>query len=141
MRSILTLLALLALLASCKTKQHRAVEVSRSIDSLVIARMGDSVSLRITTDDSVYILREHFDTIGRLTSREVIRRGVSTRQESVATTELKQTTHKHERQEERRVHKSQSQPSSILSPQWWLLIIAGIVVGIFVSVKYFRPRL
>lgn len=142
MSRMFCLVCLLALLSGCKTKkQEERLYSQYTMDSLsqMLSRQS---SYRMLVSDSLHIVRERYDTLGRIVEREVVERRQN--RDAVALTEerdsvvrvLRDSVSGQERRTLERVPKS---VGSMLLP-WWVLVVVAVIVGIFVSIRYIGVR-
>lgn len=142
MSQMFCLVCLLALLSGCKTKkQEERLYSHQTMDSLsqMLSRQS---SYRVLVSDSLHIVRERYDTLGRIVEREVVERRQN--RDAVALTEerdsvvrvLRDSVSGQERRTLERVPKS---VGSMLLP-WWVLVVVAVIVGIFVSIRYIGVR-
>lgn len=142
----ITLLLCIALgltLISCKIK--KAVdeqEQALHLDSLTHL-VGIQTERLATRLDSVYVVRERFDTLGRLLEREQVssigRGCVEQRATIHDSTHFARKDSISKQGHKRNEHSPQSLGTMLVL--WWVLVIGAIVVGIFVSVRYLRIKL
>lgn len=142
MSRMFCLVCLMVLLSGCKTKkQEERLYSQHTMDSLsqMLSRQS---SYRMLVSDSLHIVRERYDTLGRIVEREVVERRQN--RDAVALTEerdsvvrvLRDSVSRQERRTLERVPKS---VGSMLLP-WWVLVVVAVVVGIFVSIRYIGVR-
>lgn len=128
-------------LGGCKVRKSEEVErLSISVDSL-FARLEHKLILSRVASDSLYRVVERYDTAGRLSERETITQVGKMREQAVEQKhEEKKQIAQHKAQEVRR-YKKEQKPAGLLAPSWWMLIAVGIIVGVWVSIRYFRIKL
>lgn len=134
-------IAIVLLLAGCKVrKSEEVLESIISVDSL-LARIEHKIVLSRSTSDSLYRVIERYDTTGRLSEREIITQARKVREQAVEEKQEEQRRVAQQRVQVVRKLKQEQKPASLLSPSWWMLIVVGIVVGVWVSIRYFRVKL
>lgn len=133
------ILLVLLLCSACRTKRQSEVQSHSELQHAHSTLSWDSLLTRQISLDSLSLTIERFDTPGRLrerltatqTSRAVASATRHQHTQKSDTTRLRTTTHQRS--------KAESRPT-LLPSAWWLWVGIGLVVGIFVSIRFLKYR-
>lgn len=133
------ILLVLLLCSACRTKRQSEVQSHSELQHAHSTLSWDSLLVRQVRLDSLALSIERYDTIGRL--RERLTATQTSRAVASATrhqyTQKSDTTQQRTTTRQSFTHKSRP---AVLPTAWWLWVGIGLVVGIFVSIRFLKYR-